>query len=186
MDVRNGLKNLNLVDCVIPRTFNGKKVYGLAYRCFHSAPNIVKVFIPKTSTIFIGDSFANCKQIKEIFFEDGFHNVNLSSYTLIGASITSFRFPIGSSIGDFFFAESKIQDIYIYDFMSFNTKETFDKCLQAINIYVPVNYPYNSFGGKSVKKILPNYIQNVESKAFQFCCLYNHLSSALPFIFLFV
>lgn len=58
----NGLKNLNLVDCIIPSQFQGKTVHGFGYRCFYAAPNITRVYIPKTVTIFKGDTFVYCKK----------------------------------------------------------------------------------------------------------------------------
>ena len=179
--LHNGLKNLNLVDCVIPRTFNHKKLYG--YRCFHSAPSIIRAFIPNTITSFQGDTFSCCYTLRELIFEDGFHNINLNGYTLFGVNISSFKFPIGSKIGGYFFAESSIENIYIHDFMISINDNIFNNCQQTINIYVPANYPYDNFGGRPVKKILPNYYFRSESKGIDIC-LNNQLFYVISFVFL--
>ena len=184
-DITNGLKNLASTDCVVPRTFQNKRVYGFSYRCFHSAPNIIRAFIPNTITYFNSDTFMHCTKLKEIHFEEGFRNVYLSGYVLIDTSITSFRFPLGCTIGQYFFQSSKIEYIYIYDFMAYNDNNIFDLCEQTINIYVPLNYPYETFGGRPVTKILPNYIFINKSKGIEIFCLYNRFIPILPFIFLF-
>ena len=111
----NGLKKLDLVDCVIPSFFKGKNVYGFGYRCFYGAQNITRVYIPKTVTVFQGDTFVFCKKLEEIHFEEGFKNANLSYYTFYGSGIKSFRFPIGSTLWYDLFSYSEIRNVYIYD-----------------------------------------------------------------------
>lgn len=182
----NGLKNYNLIDCVIPKTFEGKRVYGFGYRCFHSGHSIVKVFIPNTINYFNGDTFANCTNLTDILFEDGFHNVVLSSYLLYATNITSFKFPIGTTIKGYSFAYTPIRDIYIYDFMTFNNANIFIACSKSINIYVPENYPYDSFGGRPVSKILPSYTFSIQAKGIKIVCVTNQLYYITPFVFLFV
>ena len=180
----NGLKNLNLVDCIIPRSFNNKPVYGFGYRCFHSAHSFVRAFIPNTITYFKDDVFANCSHLEEFLFEDGFKNVNLAGYTLYRTIMRSFKFPIGSTTRECFFQVSKIENVY--DFMHFSDASVFDLCEQTINIYVPVNYPYDTFGERSVKKVLPIYIRHIESKGIKILCINNNLAYISPFLILLI
>lgn len=180
----NGLKNLNLVDCVIPKSFRGNKVYGLGYRCFHSAHSFIRAFVPNTITKFENDVFANCTNLQELYFEDGFKNVNLGGYTLFRTTMRSFNFPIGSSVQVYFFQLSQIEFIYIYDFMKFDETNIFWSCPQTIHIYVPLNYPYDSFGGRPVTKILPDYFFHADTDKFKNQCFSNHLSNVILFLFL--
>ena len=180
-----GLKNRELLNCVIPKTFNGKIVFGLGYQCFHSAHSLIKAFVPNTISLFHNDVFANCSHLEEILFEDGFKNVNLAGYTLYRTIMRSFKFPIGSTAEIYFFQWSNIKNVYIYDYMHSNDSSIFSMCPQTINIFVPANYPYDTFAQRSVTKILPDYYYRAESKRIIITCANNHLSYVIPFIFLF-
>ena len=131
-----GLKNRELLNCVIPKTFNGKIVFGLGYQCFHSAHSLIKAFVPNTISLFHNDVFANCSHLEEILFEDGFKNVNLAGYTLYRTIMRSFKFPIGSTAEIYFFQWSNIKNIYIYDFMHSNKSNIFESCSPSIVVYV--------------------------------------------------
>lgn len=146
--------NFDLINCVLPSVFNGKPVLGLAYRALYGSPNITRVFIPKTCNIFLGDAFCKCTKLEEVIFEDGYIGTEFAGYAFYNTSITTFKFPIGSSFRGYFFAYSKIEKIYIVDFMNANWKSVFIDVKQ-VEIFVPVNYPYEQFCERNVTKILP-------------------------------
>lgn len=130
---------------------------GLDIDAFMVHKNITRVYIPKTVTVFQGDTFVFCKKLEEIHFEEGFKNANLSYYTFYGSGIKSFRFPIGSTLWYDFFSYSEIRNVYIYDMTSYQKDDMFRFCYKDLNILVPINYPYSSFGNRPVQKVLPYY-----------------------------
>lgn len=189
MDHHNGLKNLDLVECIIPKKFKNKNIIGLNYRSFHSSPNIEIVFIPKNIHQFFYDSFACCNKLREFIFEDGFKGIHLGGYTLFQTNISSFVFPIGSQIIDEFFSESKIKNIYIFDFMTVNENPNlpvFRSCPQEINIFVPENYPYDQFCGRNVRKILPSYFKYEKTYYNHHCLIFSNQFVLNLFIYVFI
>ena len=140
-------------------------------------------FIPRTIRELKGDTFVYCYKLTTVIFEDDSDIQNLAHYTFCCSNIINIIFPSSAkTISSKSFAGCKnLKSITITGFLLSSNKDIFEDAASDIKIYVPINYPSNQFGERSVIKNLPAYYPTL-----------NHLTckqalsrkeSSIPFIF---
>ena len=89
----NGAYNKSLENAVLPRYFEGKKVYGTGYRALATLQNLTFVFIPNTYIEISADSFLSCLRLETVVFEEGSSVITIGWWLLHRTNITSFTIP---------------------------------------------------------------------------------------------
>jgi hypothetical protein len=155
---QNGAYDKNLVNAILPAYFNGTKIYGTFYRCLAGLPNLIAIFIPKTYRVIEADLFQDSYNVETIEFEANSELQFINGWTAISSKITSFTFPpslkrfaINSSFGHC----AKLKTVFYQGMASpLYDSTTFLGVSKDLKIFVRKDYPYDTFGGRSVTKIL--------------------------------
>jgi hypothetical protein len=156
--MQNGAYDINLENAILPAYYEGVKIYGTFYRCLGGLPNLRTIFIPRTYRFIGDDLFHHSYKVETVEFEEYSEVQYIGYWMAIGSSITSFTFP--SSLKELtivhsFYGCKNLKSIFYqgminppYDYY------TFEGVNQDFKIYVRKDYPYDTFGGKSVTKLL--------------------------------
>ena len=148
-----------LVEAVIPSYINDKTVIRIGYRALRNLPNLQTAFIPKTIREMDGDVFVFCHSLTTVIFEENSELEIMRQYIFYETGIYNVIFP--SSVKYLgvkcFFNCKNLKSVVITGFLECNHTDTFEKTPQTVKIYVPSNYEWDTFGDRSVIKILPAY-----------------------------
>ena len=148
----------NIEELIIPASFMSLPVTKLGYRSFRGLSQLKTVFVPKTIIAFHGDVFTSCKKLETVVFEKGSKLKTISIYAFYDTSVKTLDIPSGvRSIGyGSFSINSNLMNIFINNFLvtsNIGDPETmFDRISEDVKIYVPVNYPEETFCSKKVIK----------------------------------
>ena len=155
---QNGAFNKNIVNAVLPSKYDNILIRGTFYRCLAGLPNLVSIFIPRTYKIIQGDLFYNALNVVSVEFEQNSQLKSIAAWMGLNSRITSFTFPPSlkkMSVEHSFYGCKNLRTIYYQGMLqpSFDN-ETFSSVPEDLKIYVRKDYPYETFAGKEVTKVL--------------------------------
>ena len=155
----NGVVNKSIERAILPRYFEGKKVYGTGYRSLAFLQNLVFVFIPNTYMVISSDSFQASPMLESVVFEEGSRVESIWFWLLINSKITTFRIPASAKtirLENSFEGCTNLKTLY-YQGMSemISDSKTFSNVPDDLKIYVRKDYPDSQVGGRDVIKVLP-------------------------------
>ena len=158
----NGVKDEaveTIEDAVIPSRVGGLTVIKTGYKCLRNLPNLQTAFIPKTIEEIAGDLFVYCRKLHTITFEDNSRVKTMDYLIFYDTNITRLTFPPHvERIGHHsFYNCTYLEYVIITSFLNSNETDMFERASQNAKIFVPSNYPYKTFGGRNVTKILAAY-----------------------------
>ena len=172
----------NIIEAIIPSIVNKKKVIRIAYKALRNVPNLQSVFIPRTIKEIRGDTFLYCHKLTTVVFEENSELKIIKWYTFYETNISSITFPSSVVSIDYktFYKCTNLKSVFILGFLFSNYTDLFEEASKNVNVYVPINYPWDNFGGHNVIKLLPDYHKQI----LHFTCKQRLLFHNLPFIHL--
>jgi hypothetical protein len=158
MVFQNGAFNKSLINAVLPSSFDGVPIYGTYYRCLGGMPNLVSIFIPRTYKEIGADFFYDSYNVTSVVFEDNSQLRKIDAWIAIHSNIVTFTFPASLKImylNQSFLECSKLKTIYYQGMLQTEFySDTFLNVPDDLKIYVRRDYPYETFAGRSVTKVL--------------------------------
>lgn len=156
----NGVKEdkvQTLEHAVFPSRVGNLVVLSTGYKSLEALPNLKTVFIPNTMILIGGDTFKNCAKLRKITFEENSKLRQINHYVFYQSGIVSISFPrsLVSIQNHDFTGCADLETIEINNFFHTSDNSIFERISNNISILVPVNYPYETFGGRNVTKVLP-------------------------------
>lgn len=178
-DAGNGAYNKNIVNAYLPSSFNGVRIYGTQDSCFQSITTLKYVFIPRTYKVIEDDFCVFSSNVVSIVFEENSEVESIGGWFAEGTSITQLILP--SSIKTLStnspFANCKKLKLVIFKGNIFlDAGTSFSNSPDNIVILVKHDYKYDTFGGKSVMKIIP------EPKQLKTCMKRQKTSNKIFFV----
>lgn len=186
----NGVKKdqVSLLEhAVIPSHVNRLPVICTAYKSLEGMPNLQTVFVPYTIEEIGGDTFKLCKKLHSITFEVNSRLKKINQWVFYQSGLVSISFPrslVSINNHDFGMC-SELRSIEINNFVHSVDTSIFYGIDKNVSVLVPVNYPYDTFGGINVMKILPFYsvINYCKTLKYQRCVSQSrHLLFVLVFL----
>ena len=151
----------SLTECQIPSSINGMIVDSIGYRALTLLPNLKQIYVPKTITMTYGDAFAFNSNLENVIFEEGSQLKDLSIYAFCDCKsmkIVILPKSIISLSRKTFGRMDSLEHLYIQNFVSCDDIDVFNTTnIEKLKIYVPSNYPKDTFGTVPVQKILAPY-----------------------------
>ena len=155
---QNGAYNKNIVNAFLPSKFNNVLIYGTFYRCLASLPSLVSIFIPKTYKVIQADLFLNAKNVASVELEQNSELIYIGGWMGLNSKITSFTFPPSLKymhINQSFFGCTNLKTIYYQGMLQPKYDDvTFWNVPEDLIIYVRKDYPYDTFAGRKITRIL--------------------------------
>ena len=160
----NGAYNKSIVDAILPRSFNGIMIYGIGYYSLSKLSFLKTVFIPSTYRLISSDSFHGSTALESVTFEDPENILDVGFWLFLDSNISTFTFPYKAKrirIQNSFQGCKNLKSLYYQGMLnvSYDAK-TFDGVPSDLKIFVRRDYPYDTFGGRSVIKVLPRPINS--------------------------
>ena len=163
----NGVHNKDLERAILPRYFQGIKVYGTGYRSLAGLEKLTFAFIPNTYIEISADSFHTCSNLESVVFEDGSKLKTIGFWLLIGTKITTFTIPANVksiSVNSTFRGCTNLKTLYYQGMKDLVAdSNTFKDVPSDLKIYVRSDYPYLQIGGRDVIKVLPPHASNIKT-----------------------
>ena len=153
----NGAYNKAIVNANLPAYFKEIKIYGTFNDCLSHLDSLKTVFIPKTYKV-IGEDFCLLsKNVESITFEDDSQVESIGGWFAYNTAIHQIKIPSSiKTLAKYTFSGCKnlllvvyMGNLIIKDTTTFNTNVP-----SNLVILVNKNYPYSTFGGRKVTKVL--------------------------------
>ena len=150
-----------LTEAIIPSHVQNKPVIRFSYKALRNIPNLEIAFIPRTVREIRGDTFLRCYKLTTVVFEENSEIEFFTWYIFYETNISTITFPSSAAFIDYksFYKCKNLKNVIILGFLHSNATDLFEGAAENISIYVPSNYPWNEFGGRSVIKIMPEYVK---------------------------
>ena len=148
----------------VPTKINDYTITALGYRALSGIPHLRLVYIPYTIQTFYGDALAYNYELEDIIFDENSRLTDLSflpfsccsklRQIVLPKSVTNilqYAFANLTSITSIFIQNHLFGRDYLHIFDNTDTNK--------LNIYVPKNYPFETFAGIPVKAVLSPFYQ---------------------------
>ena len=155
----NGAYNKSIVDAILPRSFNGIMIYGTGYNSLSKLSSLKTVFVPSTYKLISSDTFHGSTELESVTFEDPKNILDVGFWLFVNSKISTFTFPYNAKrirIHNSFRGCKNLKSLYYQGMLDVPYDDkTFDGVPDDLKIFVRSDFPYDTFGGRSVIKVLP-------------------------------